>query len=238
MNGEIQGLKERVASLIRANKSLRADRSILEERFRAAEHRNRYVPPQSSQIDNLDIPDAPDVNRTVENLDAQDNGQSSVVPQHVSTQVHQETHDNSQAIVFRNDPLSLDVMGDLDPGVNLIQQLFASYRHTYSDLGSGEKCEIFLIRKILGEKEIEGLSFPISSSEDGVRQVEMLMGYINSFWSEVLRTPGPSIVSKSGRMVENSAKSIHGACQWKGTCFVGARDNVDKYIQIIDDDEL
>lgn len=79
-------------------------------------------------------------------------------------------------------------------------------------MGSGEKCEIFLIRNILGEKEIEGLSFPISLSEDGVRQVEMLMEYINSFWSEVLRTPGPSIVSKLGRMVENSVKLIHGAC--------------------------
>lgn len=238
MNGEIRGLKEKVASLTRLNKSLRADRLTLEERIRAAEHRNRYIPIQTSQVENLEMPDAPEVSQTVGNLDAQDNGQSSVVPSPISAQLYQEAHDSSQAIVLRNAPLSLDVMGGLDPGVNLIQQLFASYRHIYSDLSSGEKCEIFLIRNILGEKEIEGLSFPISSSEDGVQQVEMLMDYINSFWTEVLRTPGPSIVSKSGRMVENSAASIHGACQWGGTCFVGARDNVDKYIQIIDDDEL
>jgi hypothetical protein len=86
--------------------------------------------------------------------------------------------------------------------------------------------------------EIRGLSFPISPSVKGIQQVEKLMDYVNSFWADVLRQPGPSIVSLQGKMMENSAVTIHAACQWHGTCFVGSREDVDKLIQIVKTDKF
>jgi regulator of replication initiation timing len=146
--------------------------------------------------------------------------------------VLQHQRDPTQATVHQSTSFSLSALLNPVPRENLIAKLLAFPRQQHSVTYTNTYYEIFLVTRVGGQADIEGISFLATTSQSGVQQVEILMDHINTWWTTAKREPGPLIASERGKVVINNAKVVHAACAQQGTCFVGSKEDVEKILQL------